>query len=78
MPVGENGVLFDKQKTTLIQYPTGNSRTDYIIPEGTTFTVHSTLREAITNLNVDEGERLKNIFIHLFLQYVFFFKLALF
>ena len=31
-----NGVLFNKNKTTLLQYPLGNSRTEYIIPEGVT------------------------------------------
>ncbi len=30
----ENGVLFNKEMTTLIQYPIGNSRTFYIIPNG--------------------------------------------
>jgi len=28
----QDGVLFDKSKTTLIQYPTGNTRTSYTIP----------------------------------------------
>lgn len=28
------GVLFDKNKTNLIQYPIGNARTSYVIPEG--------------------------------------------
>ena len=28
----ENGVLFDKNKSTLIQYPVGNQRTEYTIP----------------------------------------------
>lgn len=49
-----------------------------IIPEGTTFTVHSTLREAITNLNVDEGERLKNIFIHFYIPKVLVFNIIAF
>ena len=30
----EYGVLFDKNKTTLIQYPIGNTRTTYSIPDG--------------------------------------------
>ena len=29
----EYGVLFNKDKTTLIQYPIGNPRTDYVVPE---------------------------------------------
>lgn len=32
----ESGVLFDKTKTELIQYPAGNSRTEYTIPESAT------------------------------------------
>ncbi len=32
----ENGVLFDKNKTTLIQYPIGNSRTTYTTPDSVT------------------------------------------
>jgi hypothetical protein len=31
-----DGVLFDKEKTTLIQYPIGNSRTTYKIPNSVT------------------------------------------
>ena len=32
----ENGVLFDKNKMQLMQYPAGNIRTEYIIPDGVT------------------------------------------
>ena len=32
----EYGVLFNKDKTTLIQYPVGNTRTSYKIPDGVT------------------------------------------
>ena len=32
----ENGVLFDKDKTTLLKYPAGNPSTSYVIPEGVT------------------------------------------
>ena len=31
-----NGVLFDKEMTTLIQYPAGNTRKNYTIPDGIT------------------------------------------
>ncbi len=32
----QGGVLFNKEKTTLIAYPSGNSRTSYIIPDSVT------------------------------------------
>jgi hypothetical protein len=32
----EEGVLFDKNKTTLIQYPVGNLRTEYTVPDSVT------------------------------------------
>ncbi len=32
----EYGVLFTKDKTTLIQYPVGNIRTSYVVPDGVT------------------------------------------
>ena len=32
----ENGVLFNKDRSTLIQYPIGNARTSYIIPDSVT------------------------------------------
>lgn len=34
--IDENGVLFNKDKTTLVQYPAGNTRTSYAIPDGVT------------------------------------------
>ncbi len=36
----ENGVLFNKDKTVLVKYPTGNERTSYSIPD-TVKTVHN-------------------------------------
>ena len=32
----QDGILFNKDKTTLIQYPIGNTRTSYIIPDSVT------------------------------------------
>ncbi|MBR2897294.1 MAG: leucine-rich repeat protein, partial [Oscillospiraceae bacterium] len=32
----ENGILYDKNKITLIQYPVGNSNTTYTLPASTT------------------------------------------
>ena len=32
----QDGVLFNKDKTTLVQYPIGNTRTEYTIPESVT------------------------------------------
>ena len=34
--LSEDGVLFNKNKSTLIQYPIGNKRTEYIIPNSVT------------------------------------------
>ena len=45
----EYGVLFDKNKTRLLQYPVGNSRLSYIIPDGTT-TIDGGAFEACHNL----------------------------
>ncbi|MBQ7668517.1 MAG: SpoIIE family protein phosphatase [Clostridia bacterium] len=49
-----------------------------IIPEGTTITINGTLRDAITNVPVDESNRLKNIFIHFFLPKFLLFNIAAF
>ena len=35
-----------------------------IIPKGTTITINNTLREAVTNIEVDENQRLINIFMN--------------
>ena len=45
----ENGVLFNKDKTTLVQYTTGNTRTSYIIPDSVT-TIGYAAFQACTNL----------------------------
>ncbi len=33
---GNNGVLFNKEMTSLVQYPRGNARTSYVIPDSVT------------------------------------------
>lgn len=38
-----------------------------IIPEGTTIVVENTLRDSVTKINIDEYQRVKNIYIHFFL-----------
>lgn len=40
----EYGVLFNKDKTTLIQYPMGNTRTSYAIPASVTIIGHSAFK----------------------------------
>ena len=49
-----------------------------IIPEGTTITINSTLRDAITQIDVDETQRLKNIFIHFLIPKLFVFSIIVF
>lgn len=49
-----------------------------IIPEGTTITINSTLRDAVMQIDVDETQRLKNIFIHFFIPKFFIFNIVAF
>ena len=49
-----------------------------IIPKGTTITINTTLRDAVTQINVDESERLKNIFIHFFIPKILVFNIVAF
>ncbi len=49
-----------------------------IIPEGTVITVESTLRDAVTSIKVDETQRLKNIYLHLFLPKLFVYSMVMF
>lgn len=49
-----DGVMFDKNKTTLIQYPLGNAAESYVIPDGVT---------TITNLAFYGSQSLANITI---------------
>ena len=44
----EYGVLFNNDKTILIQYPIGNTRTSYIVPEGVTTIGDSAFYNCIT------------------------------
>lgn len=49
----ESGVLFNKDMTTLIKYPTGNSRTSYAIPDGvTSIGDHSFYECALTSVTI--------------------------
>ncbi len=47
-----------------------------IIPKGTVITIQNTLREAISNIRVDEDQRLINIFIHFFLPKVLLYNIV--
>lgn len=49
-----------------------------IIPQGTTITIDSTLRDAVTKIDVNETQRIQNIFIHFFLPKIFVFSIASF
>ncbi len=53
----EYGVLFNKDKTILIQYPVGNTRTSYTIPESvTTIAVGAFMFcDSLTNIMVDSN-----------------------
>ena len=44
--VDEYGVLFDKEKTQLLQYPLGNTRTSYNIPDSVTAILRSAFYES--------------------------------
>ena len=52
-----DGVLFNKAKTELIQYPAGNSRTSYIIPDSVTSIGNEAFRgcNSLTSITVDSG-----------------------
>jgi hypothetical protein len=49
-----------------------------IIPNNTTITINETLRDSVTKINVDESQRLKNVFIHFFLPKFFLFNIISF
>ena len=56
-----NGVLFDVNGTTLIQYPIGNALTSYIIPDGVTTIVENALYGAINLTQITIPSSVTNI-----------------
>ncbi len=57
----EFGVLFDKNKSILIQYPLGNSRTDYTIPDSVVEVAESAFAYSTAIKNVSFGASVKEI-----------------
>lgn len=55
------GVLFDKDKTTIIQYPTGNTRTSYTIPESVTTIGDNSFYDCDTLTSVTIGNSVTTI-----------------
>ncbi len=53
----EQGVLFDKNKTVLIQYPAGNSSLSYAIPDSVTIVGDRSFSscDALTNVTIPDG-----------------------
>ena len=49
-----------------------------IIPENTTIEISGTLRDAITEIEVDESQRLSNIFIHFFIPKILLYNIIAF
>ena len=49
-----------------------------IIPQGTTITINSTLRDAILKVNISEAERLKILYIHFFLPKLLVYNIIAF
>ena len=49
-----------------------------IIPKGTTITIDKTLRDALSQIDVNESTRLRNIFIHFFLPKMLIFNIVAF
>ena len=52
-----NGVLFNKDKTQLLRYPSGNTRTNYDVPNGVTEIYDSAFSnsENLTTVNIPDG-----------------------
>ena len=53
----EDGVLFNKDKTTLIQYPIGSTQTSYSVPEGVTIVDYATFgrNQSLVSIKIPEG-----------------------
>ncbi len=61
-----DGVLFDKDKTVLIQYPIGRSETKYTVPEGVTSIKESAFEGCISLISITIPESVKSIESHAF------------
>ncbi len=57
----ERGVLFNKDKTTLIQYPAGNTSTSYTAPEGVTSIESDAFSDCNSLLSIELPEGLASI-----------------
>ena len=57
----ENGVLFNKNKSTLIQYPTGNQRMEYAIPKSVTTIGEYAFSECRSLTSVTIGNSVRTI-----------------
>ena len=62
----EDGVLFNKAKTTLIQYPIGNTRTSYIIPSSVTSIGKSAFYYCNSLTSITIGKIVTNIYYNAF------------
>ncbi len=57
----ERGVLFNKDKTTLIQYPEGNTETSYVIPNSVTSIVNVAFYNCTNLADVSMGNNVTSI-----------------
>ncbi len=62
----QDGVLFDKNKTELIQYPMGNTRTSYDIPDGVTSIGDCAFQNCNSLTSVTIPESVTNIYNNAF------------
>ena len=56
-----DGVLYNKDKTTLIQYPCGNTRTDYIVPDSVKEIGHSAFKGCTNILSITIPDNVETI-----------------